>query len=67
MISDTPGRGGEGGVKKGQIFADVLYGWPLKSNLVSYVLLLLPNFREREYPMRIETNMCRFVRNSEMN
>ena len=30
MISDTPGRGGEGGVKKGQIFADVLYGWPLK-------------------------------------
>ena len=28
MISDTPGRGGEGGVKKGQIFADVLYGWP---------------------------------------
>ena len=29
VISDTPGRGGEGGVKKGQIFADVLYGWPL--------------------------------------
>ena len=29
MISDTPGRRGEGGVKKGQIFADVLYGWPL--------------------------------------
>ena len=28
MISDTPGRGGRG-VKKGQIFADVLYGWPL--------------------------------------
>ena len=27
VISDTPGRGGEGGgVKKGQIFADVLYG-----------------------------------------
>ena len=28
MISDTPGRGG-GGVKKGQIYAEVLYGWPL--------------------------------------
>ena len=28
VISDTPGRGGGGGVKKGQIFADVLYGWP---------------------------------------
>ena len=28
VISDTPGRGGEG-VKKVQIFADVLYGWPL--------------------------------------
>ena len=28
VISDIPGRGGEGGVKKGQIFADVLYGWP---------------------------------------
>ena len=28
VISDTPGRGGRG-VKKGQIFADVLYGWPL--------------------------------------
>ena len=27
VISDTPGRGGRG-VKKGQIFADVLYGWP---------------------------------------
>ena len=30
MISDTPGRGGRG-VKKGQIFADVLYGWPLRT------------------------------------
>ena len=30
MISDTPGRGGGGrGGKKGQIFEDVLYGWPL--------------------------------------
>ena len=28
VISDTPGRGGRG-VKKGQIFADVVYGWPL--------------------------------------
>ena len=27
VISDTPGRGGAGG-QKGQIFADVLYGWP---------------------------------------
>ena len=32
MISDTPGRGGRG-VKKGQIFADVLYGWPLTFQL----------------------------------
>ena len=28
-ISDSPGRGGGGGVKKGPIFADVFYGWPL--------------------------------------
>ena len=28
VISDTPGRGGRG-VRKGQIFAYVLYGWPL--------------------------------------
>ena len=28
VISDIPGRGGRG-VKKGQIFADILYGWPL--------------------------------------
>ena len=28
MILDTPERGGRG-VKKGQNFADVLYGWPL--------------------------------------
>ena len=35
VISDTPGRGGEGGSKKpeGQIFADVLYGWPLRITL----------------------------------
>ena len=30
MISDTPGQGGRG-VKKGQILADVLYGWPLST------------------------------------
>ena len=36
VISDTPGRGGGGGVKKGQIFADVLYGWPLR-HLISRV------------------------------
>ena len=37
VISDTPGQGGGGrgqrGVKKGQIFADVLYGWPLMYQL----------------------------------
>ena len=33
VISDTPRRGG-GGVKKGQIFADVLYGWPHSVKLV---------------------------------
>ena len=30
VISDTPGLGGRG-VKKGQIFADVHYGWPLST------------------------------------
>ena len=35
MISDTPGRGGRG-VKKGQIFADVLYGWPLSFSSNDY-------------------------------
>ena len=34
MNSDTPGRGGEG-VKKGQIFADVLYGWPHRDMKIS--------------------------------
>ena len=31
MVSDfrRPRTRGGGGVKKGQIFADVLYGWPL--------------------------------------
>ena len=30
VISDAPGRVGKGGgVKRGQILADVLYGWPL--------------------------------------
>ena len=34
-ISDFghPRTRGEGGVKKGQIFADVLYGWPLTAIL----------------------------------
>ena len=33
VVSDFghPRTRGGGGVKKGQIFADVLYGWPLKS------------------------------------
>ena len=39
MISDTPGRGGGGGVKKGQILADVLYGWPLRRFLMLSKLL----------------------------
>ena len=30
----TPPDEGGGGVKKGQIFADVLYGWPLRSQVI---------------------------------
>ena len=35
VISDFghPRTRGGGGVKKGQIFADVLYGWPLKGSV----------------------------------
>ena len=35
VVSDfgRPRTRGEGGVKKGQIFADVLYGWPLSNVL----------------------------------
>ena len=34
MVSDFghPRTRGGGGVKKGQMFADVLYGWPLNSD-----------------------------------
>ena len=40
MISDTPGQGGRG-VKKGQIFADVLCGWPLSNLFLWHKLLEL--------------------------
>ena len=42
MVSDFghPRTRGEGGVKKGQIFVDVLYGWPL-STLACCVHLML--------------------------
>ena len=42
VISDTPGRGGRG-VKKGPIFADVLYGWPLTNFKDLNVINLKPN------------------------
>ena len=37
MVSDFghPRTRGGGGVKKGQIFADVLYGWPLTHSLAT--------------------------------
>ena len=39
VISDTPGRGRGRGVKKEQIFADVLYGWPPGSSWAGFILV----------------------------
>ena len=41
----TPPDEGGGGVKKGQIFADVLYGWPLKGPQIkfSHISMHRPN------------------------
>ena len=41
MISDTPRTRGEGGVKKGQIFADVLYGWPLRYFFIQIIFAFI--------------------------
>ena len=57
----TPSDEGGGGVKKGQIFADVLYGWPLSPSAQDMVVVENYDRAVRYVQYTLRPNVCQFL------